>query len=137
MNIKKILHYTALLTCIALVATCFIPWVHYNSINTTFTGYNVKPFPTGTTLGRAGIPITILAVLSFILVAIPTVASKRANMFVCALLLAYTISKHVVFTASLFENEVEKLAGIYLIVILSIVMVVCSIFPYLKKEQEL
>ena len=137
MNIKKILHYTALFTSIALIASCFIPWVHYNSIDTTFTGYNVKPFVTGTNLGRGGIPITIFAVLSFVLTALPTVAAKRTNMFVCALLMAYAMSRHMVFTASLFEGEVVKLAGIYLIVILPIIMLVCSVFPYLKKEQEL
>ncbi len=137
MNYKKILHYTALLTCIALVATCFIPWVHYNSIDTTFNGFNVKPFPTGVNYGRAGKIITILVSVSFLLTALPYIVAKRANMFVCAILVAYSMRTYVLFTGSLFEGEVVKLAGIYLIVLLSFLLVVCSVFPYLKKEESL
>ena len=37
---------------------------------------------------------------------------------------------------NLFDGEVTKLAGIYLIVFLSFVMVICSVFPYLKKEER-
>jgi hypothetical protein len=137
MNFKKLLHYAALLICIALIATCFMPWVHYNSINETFTGFNVKPFATGVNLGRAGKIITIFTTISFLLTALPFIAAKRANMFVCALLMAYTIRTYIVFTGSIFEGEVVKLAGIYLINILALCLVVCSIFPYLKNEESL
>jgi hypothetical protein len=135
MNHKTILHYTALLTCIALIITCFIPWVHYNSINVTFTGFNVKPFATGVTLGKAGKIITIFTSISFVLTLLPYIASKRANMFVCALLVAYTIRTYVVFTGSLFEDEVVKLLGIYLINVFSLILMVCSIFPKIKSED--
>ena len=57
-------------------------------------------------------------------------------MFLCALLVAYTLRTYVIFTGSLFDGEVTKLAGIYLIVFLSFVMVICSVFPYLKKEEK-
>ena len=136
MKFKKILHYTALLACIALVAVCFIPWIHNNVTNQTFTGFNVKRFASGTTLGRAGIPISILATLSFLLTALPYTAAKRTNMFICALLVAYSIRTYVVFTGALFEGEIVKLAGIYLVNVLSIFLVVCSVFPYLKKEES-
>jgi hypothetical protein len=135
MNYKKFLQYIAILSCIALIVTCFIPWVHYNSIDTTFNGYNVKPFPTGVNYGRAGKIITILVSISFLLTLIPYVAAKRTNMFVSALLVAYTIRTYVLFTGSLFEGEVVKLAGIYLIVALSFVILFCSIFPSLKEDN--
>ncbi len=135
MNYKKILHYTSIMSCIALIATCFIPWVHYNNIDVTFNGYNVKRFATGVYYGRAGIIITIFAATSCLLTLTQSVVAKRINMFLCALLVAYTLRTYVIFTGSLFDGEVTKLAGIYLIVILSLVMVICSVFPYLKKEQ--
>jgi hypothetical protein len=135
MNYKKFLQYIAILSCIALIVTCFIPWVHYNSIDTTFNGYNVKPFPTGVNYGRAGKIITILVSISFLLTLIPYVAAKRTNMFVSALLVAYAIRTYVLFTGSLFEGEVVKLAGIYLIVALSFVILFCSIFPSLKEDN--
>jgi hypothetical protein len=135
MNYKKFLQYIAILSCIALIVTCFIPWVHYNSIDTTFNGYNVKPFPTGVNYGRAGKIITILVSISFLLTLIPYVAAKRTNMFVSALLVAYAIRTYVLFTGSLFEGEVVKLAGIYLIVAFSFVILFCSIFPSLKEDN--
>ena len=135
MNYKKIIQYTAIISCVALVATCFIPWVHYNSINETFTGFNVKRFSTGVYYGRAGLIVTIFTSLSLLLTLLPYSALKRINMFVCALLFAYSIRTYVLFTGSLFDGEVIKLSGIYLIVILSLILVVCSIFPNVKEDN--
>jgi hypothetical protein len=136
MNYKKIIQYIAIISCIALIATCFIPWVHYNSINTTFTGYNVTRFSTGVYYGRAGLIITIFTSLSFLLTILPYAVPKRINMFVCALLFAYSIRTYVLFTGSLFDGEVVKLAGIYLIVSLSLVILICSVFPNLKEDNN-
>ena len=136
MKYKKLLHYTAIFSCIALIATCFIPWVHYNNIDVTFNGYNVKRFATGVYYGRAGIIITVLVSISLLFTLMPSVVAKRINMFLCAILVAYTLRTYVIFTGSLFDGEVTKLAGIYLIVILSFVLVICSVFPYLKKEES-
>lgn len=137
MKYKKVLHYTAIISCIALIATCFIPWVHYNNIDVTFNGYNVKQFATGVNYGRAGIIITILVSISLLFTLMQSVVAKRVNMFLCALLVAYTLRTYVIFTGSLFDGEVTKLAGIYLIVILSFVLVFCSVFPSLKSEEKL
>ena len=137
MHYKKILHYVAIFAAIALIATCFIPWVHYNNIDVTFNGFNVKRFATGVYYGRAGIIITVLASISLLFTILPSIVAKRINMFLCALLVAYTLRTYVIFTGSLFDGEVTKLAGIYLIVLLSFVMVTCSVFPYLKKEERL
>lgn len=135
MNYKKNLHYLSIIATLAIIATCFIPWVHYNNIDVTFNGYNVKRFATGVYYGRAGIIITIFAAISFLLTLTQSLVAKRINMFLCALLVAYTLRTYVIFTGSLFDGEVTKLAGIYLIVLLSFVMVICSVFPYLKKEE--
>ena len=136
MNYKKNLHYLAIIATLGIIGTCFIPWVHYNNIDVTFNGYNVKRFATGVYYGRAGIIITILAGISLLFTLMQSIVAKRVNMFLCALLVAYTLRTYVIFTGSLFDGEVTKLAGIYLIVLLSFVMVICSVFPYLKKEEK-
>ena len=136
MNYKKNLHYLAIIATLGIIATCFIPWVHYNNIDVTFNGYNVKKFATGVYYGRAGIIITIFAAISLLFTLMQSMVAKRVNMFLCALLVAYTLRTYVIFTGSLFDGEVTKLAGIYLIVFLSFVMVICSVFPYLKKEEK-
>ena len=117
------------MSCIALVAVCFIPWVHFNSINETFTGFHVTKFASGVYYGKPGIVMSFFAVVIFLLNLWNNINAKRANLFVCALLLAYSIRTYILFTGSLFDGEVTALAGIYLAVFLSAVLMVCSVFP--------
>ena len=133
---NKYFHYVALITCIALIAVCFMPWVHYNSIDQTFTGYNVTKFATGVYYGKAGIIITGFATLILILKLLKGTVAKNANLFVCALLVAYTIRTYILFTGSLFEGQVIKYAGIYLIVVLSVVLLVCGLFPLTDNKLK-
>jgi len=119
----------SLMACIAIVITCFIPWVHFNSINETFTGYHVTKFANGTSYGKPWKVICLMAAIIFILNFVNSVVVKKANLFVAALLLAYCIRTYFLFTGSLFEGEVSKLAGIYLILLLSLVLLVCAAFP--------
>ena len=130
---NKYYHYTGLLCCFLLIAACFLPWAHYNNINETFTGFNVKRFSTGNYYGKAGRIITIFTVLIFVLMLVPKLWAKRVNLFLSALLFAYCIRTYFIFTNALFEGEVEKKAGIYLIIIFSLLLLITSVFP--KKES--
>ena len=136
MSNKKKIQTAAIITCLLLIATCFIPWVHYNSINETFTGFHVTKFSTNVYYGKAGKIIASLAIINFICTIIPSLFLKRLNMFTTALLFAYCIRTYVLFTGSLFDGQVEKYAGIYLIVLLSLAMVVFSVFPSLEEEKK-
>ena len=133
---NKSFHYAALITSLTLIAVCFMPWVHYNSIDKTFSGYNVTTFATGVYYGKAGIIITVFSILILILNLLKGTVAKNANLFVCALLVAYTFRTYILFTGSLFEGQVVKYAGIYLIVILSIVLLVCALFPLTASKQK-
>jgi hypothetical protein len=62
----------------------------------------------------------------------PKRLAKRANLFLSALLFAYCIRTYIIFTSALFEGEVEKLAGIYMIVLLSTVIMLSTLFPKMK-----
>ncbi len=132
---NKYYHYTGLLCCLLLIAACFMPWTHYNSINETFNGFNVKRFSTGNYYGKAGRIITIFTILIFVLMLVPKLWAKRVNLFLSALLFAYCIRTYIIFTNSLFEGEVEKKAGIYLIILFSFLVLLTSVFP--KKEHNL
>ena len=119
----------ALISCVLIIIVCFMPWVHFNSINVTFTGFNVTKFASGVYYGKPGIVISFFAGIIFLLNLWNNINAKRANLFVSALLLAYCIRTYVLFTGSLFDGEVARLAGIYQIVFLSSVLMVCSVFP--------
>ena len=113
--------------CIALILTCFLPWVHYNNVDLTFNGYNVEPFSTGNNYGKAGIPITWISSFILVCMMIPKIWAKRLNIFLAAFLMAYGIRTYIIFTSALFENELEKKLGIYLVVILPIIILVSTL----------
>ena len=125
----KILHYIGLIVCLAFIGTCFLPWVHYNNINETFSGFHVTKFATGNYYGKAGKLISIFCSIIFILILIPKLWAKRLNLFMAAFLFAYAIRTYIIFTSALFEGEVEKKIGIYLVLILSSILMVCVCFP--------
>jgi hypothetical protein len=60
---------------------------------------------------------------------LPRVWAKRINVFLAALLVAYCIRTFIIFTSSMFADEVDKLPGIYLIIILSPIVLLATIFP--------
>jgi hypothetical protein len=127
--INRIAHYTGLIACVAIIGACFMPWTYYNSIQQTFTGFNVVPFPTGTTYGKAGFTISGLAAVILLLIFVRKEWARKVNLFLAGVLVAYTIRTYIVFTSSLFKGEVEKFAGIYLVVILSVLILLSTLFP--------
>ena len=130
------MYYTGLAAAVAIILSCFLPWVHYNSINETFTGFHVNRFAAGNYYGRAGIIITILGIVVLICMLLPRIWAKRANLFLSALLFAYCIRTYIIFTGALFEDEVQKMAGIYLIVFLSFIMLLASGFPKIEEKED-
>jgi len=131
-----IMHIVGLLASASLIAACFIPWVHYNNINETFTGFHVSRFSTGNYYGRAGVVICFFTVFILLFMFVPKIWAKRTNLFLTAILFAYCIRTYIIFTSALFEGEVEKKAGIYLIIVLSFIMLASSLFPKLEAKRE-
>jgi len=130
----KTMYPVGLIACVAIVAACFLPWAHYNNINETFTGFHVTKFATGNYYGRAGLIISIFTAVIFLFMLVPRVWAKRTNLFLSALLFAYCIRTYIIFTSALFEGEVEKKAGIYLIVLFSFIMMLASVFPRMDDK---
>jgi uncharacterized membrane protein len=126
--------YLGIVACIAIIMACFLPWAYYNNINETFTGFHVTRFVTGNYYGRAGYIISIFSGIILVLSFVPKLWANRTNLFLTALLFAYCIRTYIIFTSSLFEGEVEKRAGIYLVVILSFIMLLASLFPREHKK---
>ena len=67
---------------------------------------------------------------------LPKVWAKRVNIFLSAFLLAYIFAVYIRFTNSLFENEIEKRYGIYLLVASAIVILVASVFPDMRMKAK-
>ncbi len=132
---SKIAYNLGLVASVAIIICCFIPWVHYNNINETFTGFHVTKFAGGSYYGKAGIVITILSSVILLFMLVPRIWAKRTNLFLAALLFAYCIRTYILFTGALFDGEVEKQPGIYLIIILSFLVLLGTTFPRLGDKK--
>lgn len=128
----KILKWLGLLACVALIVSCFLPWAYYADINESFTGlYTYKKI-----YGRPGVFMIPIAVLAILFIVLPRVWAKRVNMFLCGLLLGYSIKTYVMFTSCYNAYCPQKLPGIYLMLIATIVMLLAAIFPDFKIRKK-
>jgi len=51
-------------------------------------------------------------------------------------LLAYSVRTYIIFTSALFEGEIEKKSGIYLMLFSSIVIMIATMFPSHSSSKE-
>ncbi len=121
-----------LAACVLLVVACFMPWAYYADIRETFTGfYSYK-----NEYGRPGKFLSFAAALAFLLMYLPKVWAKRVNLFLCAIALGYAIKTYILFTSCYNAYCPDKKAGIYLMLICSVVMLAAAIFPDLKMRSK-
>lgn len=126
---KSLLHNIGIMACVAMIISCFLPWTYYPVVNETFTGFHVVRFATGNFYGKAGYAIVALTLIIFMLMLIPKIWAKRLNLFVAALLVAYTIRTFIIFTAGLVAGDVVKKPGIYAIIACSLLIMIGTLFP--------
>lgn len=127
----KYLHWIGIAACLTLIVSCFLPWVHYADINQTFTGfYSFK-----NEYGKPGKFLCFFAALTLVFMLLPRVWAKRANLFICAVTLAYAIKTFILFGSCYNNYCPQKLFSIYLMVACSVVMLISSGFPNLKIKD--
>ena len=117
---------------VLLIVSCFMPWAYYADLKETFTGF----YSHENLYGKPGMFLSAIAVIAFTLMYLPKVWAKRTNLFVCALGLGYAIKSYILFTSCYNAYCPEKEAGVYLMLISSIIMLVATIFPDLKMKDK-
>ena len=117
---------------ILLLISCFIPWVYIESRNITITGIDA----TGTTFGKPG--YFHLGLVAFFLVFsfIRRVWAKRVNLLVTALNLAWAIRNYFIISACMGGECPIKKAGLYLLVLSSVLMLLASLFPAVELPEK-
>ena len=133
MNIK-IIHWLGVSACIVLIISCFLPWANYNdgTIRESFNGF----YSHNNFYGKPGWFLVISGVVILIFMILPAIWAKRANLFISALVVGYCIKTYIVF-ASCYNNYCPvKQAGIYWMLISSVIILVASIFPDLGSTRK-
>ena len=135
--VPKILHWIGLAACIVLIVSCFLPWAYYadatitDEAQRTFTGF----YSYMNNYGRPGKMLVTIGVIVFILMVLPKIWAKRANLFICALGVGYAVKTYILFVSCYNAYCPEKKAGVYLMLTATIIMLVASAFPQLALKD--
>jgi hypothetical protein len=132
MMFPKILQRAGIIACIVLVAACFMPWAYYADIHETFTGF----YSFQNQYGKPGKFLTLTAIIAFALMLLPKIWAKRANLFVCALGVGYAIKTYILFTSCYNAYCPEKKAGIFIMMLATMLMLISATFPDLKINNQ-
>ncbi len=125
----KILKWVGAAACIILIISLFLPWGYYADLKQHFTGF----YSYRNEYGRPGVLLLPLASIALLLIILPQVWAKRVNLFVTAFMVGYAIKSYVLFTSCYNAYCPEKKEGIYLMIFSTVVILIASIFPQLKR----
>jgi hypothetical protein len=128
----KYLHRIGIAACLMLIISCFLPWVYYADLNQTFSGF----YSYNNEYGKPGKFLVFFGVLILTFMLLPKVWAKRANLFICALTLAYAIKTFILFGSCYNNYCPQKLFSLYLVVGCTVIMLIASGFPDLKLNDS-
>lgn len=117
---------------LALAGVCFLPWVYIASVKITVTGFYAE----GTNFGKPGMMSMFLGTACIIFFLTPKIWAKRANVFISAILFAWSIKNFIILSSCLAGDCPEKKAGLYLQLILCLIIMVMSFFPKIALPGE-
>jgi hypothetical protein len=121
-----------IISAMALVAICYLPWVYISSVHTTVTGLHAE----GTSFGKPGILNVAFAGIAIIFFSIPKIWAKRGNVFIVTINFAWAMRNYLLLSTCQGGECPDKKAGIYLLVLASLIMLVMSFFPTVKLPKE-
>lgn len=117
--------WIGLAAALLLIMVCFMPWTYHADVQKNFTGF----FSQNDAYGKPGKFLIFFSVVAALLVLTPRVWAKRTNLFVTGIMMAYAIKTYILYTSCYNAYCPDKKAGIYLVVGLSVVQFVMSLFP--------
>lgn len=112
-----------------LAASCFMPWVYVPWLDFTATGLDA-----GKQFRSPGYFHFIFAFLFLVFSFIPRVWAKQWNLLFTALNLAWAIRNFLKIAACSGGDCPEKKAGIWLMLIASVLLLLLALFPDMRKK---
>ncbi|MEA3426489.1 MAG: hypothetical protein U9R46_09600 [Bacteroidota bacterium] len=121
-----------IIATLALVAICFLPWSYIASRQITITGFQAV----GTNFGKPGLFTVILSGIMLVMFAVPAIWSKRTNVFIAALNLAWAFRNYLMISTCLMGECPEKKPALYIQVALSILILLMTLLPKLDLKGK-
>lgn len=121
-----------IIATLALVAICFLPWSYIASRQITITGFQAV----GTNFGKPGLFTVILSGIMLVMFTVPAIWSKRTNVFIAALNLAWSFRNYLMISTCLMGECPEKKPALYAQVVLSAVILLMTLLPKLDLKSK-
>jgi len=118
--------------CLLIIVACFLPWSFIPSLNQTLTGM----YTATTDFGKPGILHIAFCTIAVVLFMIPKLWSKRTNIFICAINLAWAFKNFMLYSMCSAGDCQQKKVGIYIVLISSILMIVMAMLPKISVKEN-
>lgn len=128
----KYSQWIGIAAAIVLVISCFMSWTYYPDLDKTFTGF----FSEDNNYGKPGKVFVVFAVVGVVFFLIPRIWAKRWNLLIGALTVAFAIKSYIVFTSCYRGICPQKLAGLWLMLVSSAVLLIMTLLPDLKVVED-
>lgn len=122
--------WIAVIGVFILAVACFMPWMHIEEAGLTISGIDT----TGTRYGKPALVHFALSALILVCTFLPKIWAKRINLLFAALNLAWAIRNFGIIPKCEGGICPEKLSGLYLVLMASIIILVAALFP--KESQH-
>ncbi|MGZ3887440.1 MAG: hypothetical protein ACXVBR_11610 [Flavisolibacter sp.] len=127
MQIMKWVSITAIL---ALIASCFFPWISIESRNIVATGFHAE----AVRFGKPGWIHLVLGVLFIFLVLLNRIWSLRTAFFISAFNIAWAVRNFIALSSCSGGECPTKHPALYVVLIASILAAVCMLFIEKKTD---
>lgn len=128
--------YSQLTGCVAvilLLSVCYLPWSIIADKNITVTGMSAP----NTVYGKPGLMHFVLGFVLILFFLIRKVWAKRANIFIAAINLAWSIRNYMLLTTCFMGECPQAKTGLYYELILCIIILIMTFLPDVKTLEKI
>lgn len=121
-----------IVAAITLIVLCFFPWSIITSKQLVVSGFAAE----GTSFGRPGLFHSIFCSAAILFFIIPRIWSKRTNVFIGAINLAWAIRNYILVSSCLLGECPEKQPALYAILACAIIIQLMVLLPKIPVEKK-
>ena len=116
---------------LALMAICFLPWSYIASQQITVSGF----YAVGTNYGKPGLFNMAMCVIMLVMFLVPAIWSKRTNVFIAALNLAWSFRNYLLLSSCMMGECPEKKPALYILLVLSGIILLMTLLPKMEVKS--
>ena len=121
-----------IVAALAMMAVCFLPWTFIASQQITVSGFKAV----GTNFGKPGLFNFTMCVIMVAMFAVPAIWSKRTNVFIAALNLAWAFRNYLLVSACMMGECPERKPALFALLGLAIVLQIMALLPKLDMQKD-